>query len=305
MIDLYKVGAAFETASTLRHPTTSAASNADGTPTASATRNGTAITWALTVAQTGPTGRYVVTGTVPTIDPPLAPGDRVEVFLAATVAGTPDAEKIGEFRVLSPAVYDCLFGTVAPSTLTAAGVANAVWNEARASHTTAGTFGEALQAEASGGGSVQAATSTTVQLGTGEPTTTDYRGWGLSIYSGKGAGQFRTLSAYVPATRTGTVDKAWETIPDTTSVYLLRPPVAVSDKTGFMLSPTGVDAIAVEAGVNMRQALSPILASAAGVLSGAATSSINIKGGNSNITRISANVDNDGNRTAVTLNLPS
>ena len=43
-----------------------------------------------------------------------------------------------------------------------------------------------------------------------------------------------------------------------------------SDKTGYALLSAGLDSITVETGVNARQALSPILASAAGVLFGAA-----------------------------------
>lgn len=80
---------------------------------------------------------------------------------------------------------------------------------------------------------------------------------------------------------------------------------AVSDKTGYSLASSGLDSVAIETGVNARQALSVVLASAAGVLSGAATSSITIQGGNVATTRITATTDADGNRTAVTLSLPS
>ena len=78
-----------------------------------------------------------------------------------------------------------------------------------------------------------------------------------------------------------------------------------SDKAGYVLAPAGLDAIQVETGVNARQALSPILAASAGVLLGAGTGTIVIKGGNIAITRITASTDNAGNRTAVTLSLPT
>ena len=78
-----------------------------------------------------------------------------------------------------------------------------------------------------------------------------------------------------------------------------------NDKTGYKLASDGIDAIAVEAGVNARQALSPILAASAGVLSGAGTGTIVIKGGNVATTRITASTDANGNRTSVTLTLPS
>ena len=41
----------------------------------------------------------------------------------------------------------------------------------------------------------------------------------ITITSGKGAGQTRTMSAYAAATRTATVSANWTTTPDTTSVY--------------------------------------------------------------------------------------
>lgn len=77
-----------------------------------------------------------------------------------------------------------------------------------------------------------------------------------------------------------------------------------NDKVGYALSASGLDPIAVEPGVNARQALSPILAASAGVIGGAGTGAIIIKGGNSSITRIVATTDNAGNRSAITLNLP-
>ena len=79
----------------------------------------------------------------------------------------------------------------------------------------------------------------------------------------------------------------------------------VADKSGYFISPNGLDAVTIEAGVNARQAVSAILASAVGVLAGAATNTITIQGGNAATTRISATVDADGNRTAVSLNLPA
>ena len=79
----------------------------------------------------------------------------------------------------------------------------------------------------------------------------------------------------------------------------------VTDKTGYTLAAAGLDAIAVEAGVNARQALSPILAASAGVVVGAGTGVVVIKGGNSSVTRITATTDNAGNRSSVTLSLPS
>lgn len=78
-----------------------------------------------------------------------------------------------------------------------------------------------------------------------------------------------------------------------------------NDKAGYFLASAGLDAVQVEAGVNARQALAPILASSAGVLLGAGTGTIVIKGGNVAVTRVTASTDNAGNRTAVVLSLPT
>ena len=79
---------------------------------------------------------------------------------------------------------------------------------------------------------------------------------------------------------------------------------ANNDKSGYILASTGLDGIQIESGINARQALSPILAASAGVLIGAGTGTVVIKGGNVAVTRITASTDNAGNRTSVTLSLP-
>ena len=78
-----------------------------------------------------------------------------------------------------------------------------------------------------------------------------------------------------------------------------------NDKLGYLLAASGLDAVPIEAGVNARQALSPILAASAGIVAGAGTGVIVIKGGNSTTTRITATTDNAGNRSSVVLTLPT
>lgn len=80
----------------------------------------------------------------------------------------------------------------------------------------------------------------------------------------------------------------------------------VSDRTGFALAANGLDAIEIEPGVNARQSMAIDLAASAGMLSGAGTGTIVIKAGaNSGVTRILATTTSEGNRTAVTLTLPT
>ncbi len=77
-------------------------------------------------------------------------------------------------------------------------------------------------------------------------------------------------------------------------------------KTGYKLASDGLDSVVIETGMNARQAISIQTAAAAGVLSGAATTTVTIAAAGVPATnRITATVDADGNRSGVTLSLPS
>lgn len=107
--------------------------------------------------------------------------------------------------------------------------------------------------------------------------------------------QLGALDADVLSRASATVTPGWYTTN-----------VTVSDKTGFKLASDGVDQVVVETGINLRQAMSPVLSAAGGVLGGATTTTVSIAAANHPTTnRITATVDADGNRTAVTLNLPA
>jgi hypothetical protein len=158
-------------------------------------------------------------------------------------------------------------------------------------------------------GTAQAGAAGSITLASGASATDNlYVGQTVKIISGTGSGQVRVVSGYVGSTKVATVGRVWITNPDNTSLYvvqaiqspLLDPSLRVS------LGTAGLDAITVETGINARQALSPILAAAAGALSGATTSTVAIAAaGNPSTNRISATVDGSGNRTAITLNLPT
>lgn len=62
--------------------------------------------------------------------------------------------------------------------------------------------------------------STTVVIGSGASATDSiYVGAPLKIIAGTGAGQTRTITAYVGSNKTATVDHAYSPVPDATSVY--------------------------------------------------------------------------------------
>jgi hypothetical protein len=112
------------------------------------------------------------------------------------------------------------------------------------------------------------------------------------------------LSAdYATATNLATVDTVVDAILDDTGTSGVV--VAAGSKAGYALSSAGLDSVVVETGLNARQSLSIIAASAAGTLAGAATTTITIDGAGVTTDRISATVDADGNRSAITLTPPA
>lgn len=75
------------------------------------------------------------------------------------------------------------------------------------------------------------------------------------------------------------------------------------DKTNYGLHASGLDAIQVESGINVRQTQAILLAANAGILSGAGTAKL-LFGNASGVLRMSGTVNTSGNRTAVSWNPP-
>lgn len=74
------------------------------------------------------------------------------------------------------------------------------------------------------GGTAQAGAASTITLDAGASATDgQYAGDLCKIASGTGAGQLRLIKSYVGATKVATVDRAWVTNPDNTSVFELIP----------------------------------------------------------------------------------
>jgi len=94
----YAPGQAFIAQFVTTRFSTGAAYDATGTPVATATRNGTDdAAFVLTVTKLA-TGRYKITGTVPS---GYALHDRVQISVAATVDGVAKAGIVSEFQVLA------------------------------------------------------------------------------------------------------------------------------------------------------------------------------------------------------------
>ena len=193
----------------------------------------------------------------------------------ATPAATPSLGDVGITQAGADKVWSTTTRALtdkAGFSLSAAGV-DAIWDEARTGHTTAGTFGYYLDAPVSTAGGAGSSDWTT-----DEKNQLRYR---LGIDGTEAA----------PATNTpslGTVD------------------ANVVDKTGFSLSTAGVDAIlndTIEGSYTMRQVLCAMAAAIYGKTSGGGTTTVIFRNLGDTLNRVTETVAAGGNRSAVTLNL--
>jgi hypothetical protein len=172
-------------------------------------------------------------------------------------------------------------------------------------------------------GTAQAGAGSTITLAAGASATNSiYVGQLVKITSGTGAGQSRLITAYVGATKVATVGVAWQTNPDSTSVYQVMFEDGntfqgqLSFASGRVLSQVGgyqsgqdpaalvldtADTVDNPANCSTpRHWLRVLISIAAGQASGlAGTTAVfkNINGATK--TRVSATVDANGNRTAI------
>lgn len=117
-------------------------------------------------------------------------------------------------------------------------------------------------------GTAQAGAASTITLANAASATNSiYVGELVWIVSGTGAGQIRTITGYVGATRVATVSRDWAVNPDATSVYRVLPieiPALDStlrvtvgsngDKTGYSLTTAPLDAAGTRSAVGLASA---------------------------------------------------
>jgi hypothetical protein len=166
----------------------------------------------------------------------------------------------------------------------------------------------------------QAGAASTITLDASASVTNNlYRGCLILISAGTGAGQVRWILSYVGATKIATVDRAWATNPSSDSVFYILP-FGPANVTHILDSPavsdTGVLEVRVQSmaddsitgdtfnmlidGKSFSTALHIIAAACAGKISGSPTGTEVILGLDGSTVRITATVDDDGNRTAIT-----
>jgi hypothetical protein len=151
-------------------------------------------------------------------------------------------------------------------------------------------------------GTAQSGASLAVALAT---TASSVDGWYAGqmavILAGTGAGQARYVPAYTGSSRSCTVDRAWVTNPDATSLVAILP-------VGFLVSTLGevADAVhdeVVDGTTTARQSIRLANAALGGKASGLATTTAVYRDLADTKNRLSATVDTSGNRTAVTRDL--
>lgn len=136
-------------------------------------------------------------------------------------------------------------------------IADGVWDEAASGHTAAGTFGQYLQVVRNG--TAQAGAATTVTLDASASATDDlYNGQYLFLVGGTGAGQSRVIVDYVGSTKVATVDRAWATNPDSTSVFVIFPSSNAKQDTSGQVTVGGFATDAVNAAALAADAVTEI-----------------------------------------------
>ncbi len=138
-----------------------------------------------------------------------------KVATVATWSTNPDATSV---YVVLP--FGAIAGATAP---TASENAIAVWEEARSSHTTAGSFGQYF-ASVLRGGTAQAGTTSSITLDSSASATNDlYKYNEIAIIGGTGAGQSRQINGYTGSSKVATVGVNWTVAPSSDSVFLITP----------------------------------------------------------------------------------
>jgi len=133
------------------------------------------------------------------------------VATVGTWAVNPDATSV---YVIIP--FDTIVGASAP---TAGQVADAVWDETRTDHVSAGSFGQVGQTFHNGVTQAGSTTSSIVLAAGASATTDKYK---YAVVVNTTTGESRQITAYNGSTKTATIDPAWTTTPSTSDVYYVR-----------------------------------------------------------------------------------
>lgn len=157
-------------------------------------------------------------------------------------------------------------------------------------------------------GIAAAGNSTTITLNSTASSTDDvYTGQLVVIRSGVGQDQSRIITGYVGSTKVATVASPWAINVSSSSVYMILPEgrtqVTAFTSEGIVAMADGIldRSAGVETGLTVRQALRLMASALYGKASGLATTTAVFRDFGDTKARITATVDADGNRSALTL----
>ena len=187
------------------------------------------------------------------------------------------------------------FNTTTPPTVEA--IADQVWDEATSGHTSAGSYGKAI-----GDGVTSWVTAT--GFNTTTPPTVEAiadQVWDEATSGHTTAGSYGKaigdgVTTWVTATGFSTFDSSADAV--TVGTVSSTPINAIAD--GLLDRADGVEPASAGTERTVREALRLILSACAGQVAGASGTTITIRDTNDTTNRITATVDSDGNRTAVT-----
>jgi len=121
----------------------------------------------------------------------------------------------------------------APAAVTAAAIADAVWDELTTGHNTVGSYGSMFKPEREN--LAQSGTNNTIVLDSGAPNVENFfNGSIIKLISGTGADQSRRIQSYEGSSNTVTVDQQWGTNPDATTRFVI-----ISSGSAALISRNG------------------------------------------------------------------
>ena len=271
------------------------ASNASATNTAAAVGNGL-YSLELTAAETGAAlvGVSATSATASVVVNPLivfTTDGAVPPQEAGTSGGLGTVDASNRIAGIQGTIND-LDGLP-----TAATIADQVWDEATSGHTSAGSYGKAV-----GDGVTTWVTAT--GFNTTTPPTVEAiadQVWDEATSGHTSAGSYGKaigdgVTSWVTATGFSTFDSSADAV--TVGNVSSTPINAIAD--GLLDRADGVEPASAGTERTVREALRLILSACAGQVAGASGTTITIRDTNDTTNRITATVDSDGNRTAVT-----
>jgi hypothetical protein len=152
----------------------------------------------------------------------LIDGTTIDVNVTAMAANVVTATAIATAAIDADAIATDAIGAAEFAADAIAEIADSIWDEALSGHVAAGSFGRAGQIIRDG--TAQAGGSNTITLDAGASAVDEfYTGLLIHLIGGTGAGGVRMIFEYNGTTKVATISPVWETDPNGTTTFVIRP----------------------------------------------------------------------------------